>query len=57
MTHHELTFKIISALPKGCDRIDTVADTYRENSLKDPERPRRGDAGKVIVQSFLSKIP
>ena len=57
MTHHELTFKIISALPKGCDRIDIVADTYREHSLKDPERARRGDAGKVIVQSSLSKIP
>ncbi len=56
-TYHELTFKIISALPKGYDRIDIVADTYRENSLKDPERARRGVPGKVIVQSSLSKIP
>ena len=56
-TYHELAFKLISALPNGYDRIDIVADTYREKSLKDPERARRGVAGKVIVQSSLSKIP
>ena len=33
-TYQELTFKLIDMLPVGYKRIDIVADTYREGSLK-----------------------
>ena len=56
-TYQELTFKLIDMLPVGYKRIDIVADTYRERSLNDPERPKRSIANKVIVQSSSSKIP
>ena len=29
-------------IPKGYERIDIVADTYRGQSLKNPERLKRG---------------
>ena len=34
-----------------------MADTYRNNSLKDPEREIRGIADRVIVKSSQSKVP
>ena len=56
-TYQELTFKLIDILPVWYKRIDIVASTYREGSLKDPERAKRGIANKLIVQSSSSKIP
>ena len=44
-------------IPKGYERIDIVADTYREQSLKNPERLKCGTSSRVMVQSALSKMP
>ena len=44
-------------IPKGYERIDIVADTYREQSLKNPERLKRGTSSRVMVQPALSKMP
>ena len=56
-TYHDLAFKLFDMLPKGYERIDIIADTYQKNSLKDPERNKRGTSAKVMVQSAQSKIP
>ena len=57
VTYAELVKILVDRLPKGYRRIDIVADTYREKSLKNNERDRRGVSNKVIVRSALSKIP
>ena len=44
-------------IPKGYERIDIVADTYYEQSLKNPERLKRSTSSRVMVQSALSKMP
>ena len=56
-TYEELTFQLIRLLPMGYKRVDIVADTYREVSIKDPERRKRGCADKVLIQSAKSKVP
>ena len=56
-THEELTLQLIRLLPTGYKRVDIVADTYREVSIKDPERRKRGCADKVLIQSAKSKVP
>ena len=37
-TYEELALQLFMAIPPGYKRIDTVADTYRDASIKDPER-------------------
>ena len=34
-----------------------MADTYRDESIKDPEHSKRGCSEAIIVQSGKSKIP
>ena len=48
---------MIERLPKNYKRIDIVADTYRENSLKNNDRNLRGISDKVMISSSSSKIP
>ena len=55
--YHELALRLFDMLPVGYSRVDIVADTYQQNSLKDPERDKRGTADKFIVKSSQSKIP
>ena len=57
VTYAELVKMLVDRLPKGYRRIDIIADAYREKSLKNNERDRRGVSNKVIVRSALSKIP
>ena len=57
MTYAELVKILVDRLPKGYRRIDIIADTYREKSLKNNEKDCRGVSKKVIVCSALSKIP
>ena len=45
------------AIPPGYKRIDIVADTYRDESIKDPERSKRGCSEEIIVRSEKAKIP
>ena len=56
-TYEELTWKFFKLLPQGYERIDIVADTYHEVSLKSAERSQRGKASKVVIRSAKSKIP
>jgi len=56
-TYEELTWKLLRSFPKSYWRVDIVADTYRDISIKSGERGTRGSSSKVIVQSPQSKIP
>ena len=56
-TYEKLTWKFLKLLPQGYERVDIVADTYHEVSLKSVERSRREKASKVIIRSVTSKIP
>ena len=56
-TFEDLAMKLISFLPKGFKRIDLVADSYLQNSIKDAERANRGQSSRIILKSALSKIP
>ena len=57
VTYAKLGKTLVSQLPKGYQRVDIIADTYRENSLKNNERDSRGVFNKVIICSALSRIP
>ena len=56
-TYEELVFVILDKIPKGYTRVDIVADTYLENSIKDAERKRRGVGERIIVTSEKTKLP
>ena len=56
-TYKSLSNKLFSMIPKGYERIDIVADTYHEQSLKNPEGLKHGTSSRVMVQSALSKMP
>ena len=56
-TYKSLSYKLFSMILKGYERIDIVADTYRGQSLKNPERLKRATSSRVMVQSALSKMP
>ena len=56
-TFMDLAQKFVKSIPSGYTRIDIVADTYRENSIKSAERNARGISSKVIgVKSLQSKV-
>ena len=44
-------------LPVGYKRVDLVADSYRQVSIKGATRGERGTSKKVILKSVKSKIP
>jgi hypothetical protein len=50
-TYEDLTWKFLQQLPSGYSRVDTVADTYQEVSLKSAERNARGISRKVMITS------
>ena len=56
-TYHELTWKLLGSLPKGYKRVDLVADTYREVSIKNGERQKRGTSARLMINSSSSKVP
>ena len=41
-TYERLAWQFLSGIPKGFSRIDLVADSYFNNSIKDAERIKRG---------------
>ena len=57
VTYAELVKTLVSHLPKGYRRVDIIADTYREKSLKNNGRDSRGVSNKVIIRSPSSRIP
>lgn len=40
-TFEDFILKFLQSIPKGYKRIDIVADTYRDNSIKGEERAKR----------------
>ena len=56
-TFEDLAMTLNSFPPKGFKRIDLVADSYLQNSIKDAERANRGQSSRIILKSALSKIP
>ena len=57
VTYEELALQLFMAIPPGYKRIDIVADTNRDTSVKDTERSKRGCSEAIIVRSGKSKIP
>ena len=46
-----------TVFPKGFQRVDIVAETYRKVSIKAGERKSCGLSDKVIIKSTKSKVP
>ena len=56
-TYEEFITKLLQSFPKGYQRVDIIADTYRATSIKNQERNRRGQGTKIIIGSSHSKMP
>ena len=56
-TFEDLSLKILGSIPKGYNRVDFVADTYRNASIKTAERNKRGANSKINIKSVKSRIP
>ena len=56
-TYEALAWSLIKIVTKSYPRVDIVADTCHNSSLKNRERNRRGVSEKVMISSSKSKIP
>ena len=56
-TFEQLIWRFLQSLPKGYQRVDIVADTYRDKSIKSAERIKRGTSSNVLTGSVQSKVP
>ena len=56
-TYEDLAIQIIQSIPTGYKEVHIIADTYHSDSIKDPERLKRGCAEKVIIHSAASRLP
>ena len=56
-TYERLAWQFMSGIPKGFSRIELVADSFLNNSIKDAERIKRGTSKKIIARSMKSKLP
>ena len=56
-TYEDFSWHFVGTLPKGFQRYDIVADTYRSNSIKGGERNERGSSQRVTIASTKSKLP
>ena len=54
-TFKEWIIRFLKSLLKGYDRVDIVADTYRDFSIKAGERVKRGSSSRLIVKSLECK--
>ena len=57
VTFEEWITKFLKSIPKGFERIDIVADCYREYSIKSAERSKRGTSAKILINSVKCKVP
>ena len=55
-TYEQLALKNLQSIPKGYERVDLVADTYRLVSIKAAKRSKRRSFSKVFIKSAKSKI-
>ena len=46
---------ILRSIPHNFRRIDQVADTYRDISIKSNQRGNRNSSSKIIISSIKSK--
>ena len=53
-TYERLAWQFMSGTPKGFSRIELVADSFLNNSIKDAERIKRGTSKKITVRSIKS---
>ena len=56
-TYKDFAQKFVKSLPTGYNRVDLVADTYKDFSIKSMERKNRGESSKVLIKSLQSKMP
>ena len=56
-TFETLAKRFVKSIPTGYKRVDIVADTYRDNSIKAGERFKRGNSEKIIIGSIKSRLP
>ena len=56
-TYHDLTMRYLETIPVGYQRVDIVADSYKESSIKSLERNKRGISNPIKIRSPKSKIP
>ena len=54
-TYMQFCDNFVRSLPKNYDRIDIVADTYRDDSVKGLERLAQGEAEPILIASLSSK--
>ena len=56
-TFNDLVLVILDMISSEYKGIDIVADTYRKDSIKDPERIDRGCTEKILVKSKSTQLP
>ena len=56
-TFKDFILKFLQSIPRGYQRVDVVADTYRDTSIKNQERAKRGSSSKILIGSVSSKMP
>ena len=56
-TFEELAKQVLKFLPSGYHRIDVIADTYKERSIKDSERNERGSSDQYMITGPKTKVP
>ena len=53
-TFEDLALKTVGSIPKGYNRVDVIADTYRDASIKTAERNKKVKTSKINVKSVKS---
>ena len=48
-TVEELINQVLSIIPRDCERVDLMADSYREISWKNSTRAARGEGSFTIL--------
>ena len=56
-TFEEWILRFLQTIQKGYKRIDIVAGTYMDFSIKSGERLKRGSTVKLLIKSVQCKIP
>ena len=56
-TYESFADIFVRSIPRNYNRIDLVADTYRDGSIKTLERKARGETEKILIRSLKSKMP
>ena len=55
-TFEQLIWRFLQSLLKGYHRVDIVADTYLDKSIKSAQRIKEGTSSKVLIGSVKSKV-